>query len=138
MTLQSEALKSAINIEGANVWKDYFKNTIRLGDLVLYPNRAGSSLWMNHGTVLARGTTEGKPSLIIKKVQTNYLGRFLGHREVTVYCLDRVIALGRGHGDFGFQPRKAKIHSHPMPSLIDRIMAWFRGRDNQEMQKCLR
>jgi hypothetical protein len=109
-------------------WKDYFKNTIRLGDLVLYPNRAGSSLWMNHGTVVARGTDkESRPVIVVKKVQTTWDGRFAGHKEVTIYCLDRVIALGRGHGDFGYKPQKAKTEPVLKETWIDRVMSWLRS-----------
>ncbi len=117
---------------GEKRWEDYFKNEIKIGDLVLYPNRQGSSMWMNHGTVLARGSSYGKPTIIVKKVQTNYKGQFMGHREVTVYVLDRVIALGRGYGDFGFRPTKAPTSLES--TWLDRLMNFFRGNPkNPEM-----
>lgn len=109
-------------------WKDYFNNEIKVGDLVLYPNRQGSSLWMNHGTVLALGHTDDKPSIMVKKVTTNYRGEFMGHREVTIQCLNRVIALGRGHGDFGFVPRKASSPDQDLSETwLDRVMKWIRS-----------
>lgn len=35
-----------------NIPTDYFNNDIHVGDIVAYPGRSGSSLWMNHGKVI--------------------------------------------------------------------------------------
>lgn len=135
---------------------DYFGNLIKRGDLVVWPNRQGSSMWMNHGYVTALGFDVGTgmpvrhdPILQVKRVQTTALineptGKF---RNVTLTDLSRVIALGRVKH---FVPRKDKIlvsilnpeakcrveaHEiatkdvveHIKPNLIDKIMRWFRG-----------
>jgi len=35
------------------VARDYFEQEIKVGDLLVYPGRQGSSLWMSHLTVTA-------------------------------------------------------------------------------------
>ena len=124
---------------------DYFGNQILVGDLVVYPNRQGSSMWMNRGTVTAVGTkvratstVDIYPVIQIRKVQTYYDGRFAGLRNVEVECLNRVIVLGRGYGVRGnWEPRKVRTTTlGPIENLdinplhttwLDRLMAWLRG-----------
>jgi hypothetical protein len=122
-----EALKT--NVPGFAV--DYFGNDIKVGDLVVYPNRSGSSMWMNHGTVKAIGmrpddySPSMQPVLQIEKVPSNYDITESGTRRVEVVCLDRVVALGRGWEN-SFSPQRAP--EKEMDSTLDRVIAWLRSK----------
>lgn len=110
--------------------KDFFGNTIKVGDCIVYPGRQGSSMWMNKGTVMAIGQKGDPyaPVLQVKKVQTTWDGRPVGYRDVEILILDRVICLGRGYGyKCNWTPRKSKdIPTIFNETWLDRLMNWFR------------
>lgn len=109
---------------------DYFGNQIKVGDLLVWPNRWGGSMWMNHGYVLALGKRESwfkgspdTPILQVKRVQTNHRNRPTGkYRNVEIEVLERTIALGRCAD---FVPRKQKAIQKKKPVHLDK-RSWFR------------
>lgn len=109
--------------------RDYFGNKIKRGDLICWPNRQGSSMWMNHGYVVGLGFKESTlknrlplPVLQVKRVQVTALdnrptGRY---RNVEIECLERVVALGRE------KPNEERDTTKL--SWLDRIIRWLRSK----------
>jgi hypothetical protein len=108
---------------------DYLGNDFKVGDLVIWPNRKGSSMWMNKGHVTAIGMKKAPgheayvmvPVLQIERVTSNWDGSQIGKRNVEVVCLDRVVALGRTSN---FKPKREKPGM--CTTWLDRVMAWLR------------
>ena len=115
--------------------RDYFGNKIKQGDLICWPNRQGSSMWMNHGYVVGLGFKESTfnnrlplPVLQVKRVQVTALdnrptGRY---RNVEIECLERVVALGRV---LEFFPKQQKEERDTIRlSWLDRVIQWLRSK----------
>lgn len=94
--------------------QDMLGNEIAVGDMVAYPGRQSSSLWMNYGRVVE--CVEGElnpnphtphpywkwlthPCIKIRKRQTNWSGETMGERTVRTMKLDRLIVVP--HSQFG-------------------------------------
>jgi hypothetical protein len=82
--------------------QDYFKNDINVGDIVAYPGRGGSSMWMNHARVLEvvtkpRYSWQTPPCDMVTKLKVEPLDMDMktcaGTRTSTLECFDRMINL---------------------------------------------
>lgn len=76
---------------------DYFGNVIAKGDIIAYPGRGGSSLWMNHGKVIEivckkKYHWESEPCEMVVKLRIRQLSVETS-RTGLIECLDRVINL---------------------------------------------
>lgn len=76
---------------------DYFGNVIAKGDIIAYPGRGGSSLWMNHGMVVEivhkkRHSWQSEPCLMVTKIRVAKIGMETS-RVSTLECFDRIINL---------------------------------------------
>jgi len=77
--------------------KDYFDNEIREGDIIAYPGRGGSSLWMNHGRVIEiihKKRWECGSDKMVTKLRVEKLGMKTS-RVSTIECFYRIINLSR-------------------------------------------
>ncbi len=89
--------------------KDWLGTEIKVGSVIVYPGRQGSSMWMSKAVVLEVGTTTArewrhapisdwgyyeKPRLTVAVDQTNYTGAVVGVRRVKIDRVDRVTVVG--------------------------------------------
>jgi len=90
-------------------YKDCCGNDVKVGDVITYPGRTGSSLWMNFGKVtkITQKTEDSyygkrtftlvqvlRPLLMWHDLEDNELE---GWKKVTLYCINRHVKL------FGWQ-----------------------------------
>jgi len=108
---------------------DFLGNLIKEGDQIVWPNRRGSSMWMNRGWVRHIGYETAKnlhgveytlPVLQVDRDQ----GDGLPTKKVEIYRTERVVALGRH--PYQFTPRKAQDEFRE--TWLDRVMAWIRSK----------
>jgi hypothetical protein len=81
-------------------FKDYFGRKIKKGDLIVYPGRQGSCMWMNDGIVLSKHAVKnyrGYEDYVIKvrANQYNVMRDLVGTCDVTVRVLSRVVIVKR-------------------------------------------
>jgi hypothetical protein len=79
--------------------RDYFKNEILQGDIIAYPGRGSSSLWMNHGLVVEvyqkkKHSWQKEPCELVTRLRVKKLGSETS-RTSTIECFDRIINLSR-------------------------------------------
>lgn len=69
--------------------KDFFGTDLRAGDIIAYPGRYGSSLWVNVAKVLSVNAE----SAVVLKAQRNYSDEFVGTRRTTLSRTNRAVVL---------------------------------------------
>lgn len=68
--------------------KDFLGKEFQVGQRIVYPGRASSSLWMNTGTIVAITAK----NLKVKRIALDWDNVPTGEtKQVTVYCTDRVV-----------------------------------------------
>jgi len=72
--------------------KDFLGNEIEVGDTIVYPGRASSSLWMNKATVLEVIDPGG---LKVEVEVSNYKGEVVGVRKSSVSAVHRVTVVAK-------------------------------------------
>lgn len=83
--------------------KDFLGRTIKVGCLVAYPGRAGSSCWITVARVVAFGTKKQswsdktEPTLTVKILKAST--PWQKPRTSTIYALDRVLVVQEPDGE---------------------------------------
>ena len=112
---------------------DFLGNVIKEGDMIVWPNRQGSSLWMNSGHVVQIGHEQLEGLRGVELVPVLQVDRManpgMKTKRVEIYRTERVVALGRWDR---FQPMKEPCEFRDMPkpfkeTWLDRVMNWIRG-----------
>lgn len=99
--------------EPAGLALDFLGRVIAPGDLIVYPNRRGSSLWMNKAEVLRvewedTESSPARPVIVAKLEQTNSKGKVTGHRQVSIRELARVtVVVSASDGSVPSRPGSA-------------------------------